>query len=92
MLLNYSQLLTSNQSLELLLKCHLSRLNIFSPESDGHCLLTVYLITQYNIIIEPNCMGISNEIKILMITIDAWVTILEIKAQSLYQSNKVWQC
>lgn len=78
MLLNYSKLLTSNQSLELLLKCHLSRLNIFSPESDGHCLLTIYLITQYNIIIEPNCMGISNEIKILMITIDAWVTILEI--------------
>ena len=86
MLLNYSKLLTSNQSLELLLKCHLSRLNIFSPESDGHCLLTIYLITQYNIIIEPNCMGISNEIKILMITIDAWVTILEIP------SNKVWQC
>ena len=92
MLLNYSKLLTSNQSLELLLKCHLFRLNIFSPESDGHCLLTIYLITQYNIIIEPNCMGISNEIKILMITIDAWVTILEIKVQSLYHSNKVWQC
>ena len=92
MLLNYSKLLTSNQSLELLLKCHLSRLNIFSPESDGHCLLTIYLITQYNIIIEPNCMGISNEIKILMITIDAWMTTLLIKAQSLYHSNKVWQC
>ena len=52
----------------------------------------IYLNTQYNIIIEPDCMGISDEIKILMITIDAWVTILEIKAQSLYHSNQVWQC
>ena len=91
MLLNHSKLLTSNQSLELLLKCHLSRLKIFSPESDGHCLLIIYLITQYNIIIEPDCMGISNEIKILMITIDA-MTILEIKAQSHCHSNQVWQC
>ena len=86
MLWNYSKLLTSNQSLELLLKCHLSRLKIFSAESDGHCLLTIYLITQYNIIIEPDCMGISDEIKILMITIDA-VMILEIRAQSHYHCN-----
>ena len=89
--MNYSKLLTSNQSLQQLLKCHLSCLKICSAESDGHCLLTIHLITQYNTITE-SVWVLPTKSKSQWSLLKDVEMILESKAQSHCHSNQVWQC